>query len=284
VSDSRFHHYSGQVMIARSLRNCATLAVFPVLLSAQVAFSRRVYDQRARTYQQIWIWNPADGSFKPLTDSGRHHFQPSCSSDGRHIYFLSGTDLDEYNGLWDFDRKTGREREVSADPKIPAGQANRPPTAGCSHAVWAPGNTRFACSSGQDVLIYAAATKKEVGRAHFTERPTVPDAMAWSPNQKWLLVETQGQDTNSTSPQSDYFLLDLGRMAWVPAGSGSDAIWLPDRNEIVYSTPRDSVSLTPSSKRNVWSSQLVVFDPATHRRTQLTSGVTNNVQPAPCTR
>jgi hypothetical protein len=271
-------------MIARSLRNCAILALLPALLSAQVVFSRRVYNQRGRTHQQIWVWNPSDGSFKPLTDSDRDHFQPSCSSDGDHIYFLSGTDLHNHSGLWSLNRETGEERKVSADPKLPVGPASQPPITECSQAAWAPDNTRFACSSGQNILIYDAATRKEFGRAHFAERPTVPGAIAWSPNQKWLLVGTQGQDDNSTSRQSDYFVLDLGRMTWVAAGSGNDAMWLPGRDEIVYSTPRDLVSLTHSSKHQVWSSHLMVFDPAAHRRTPVTSGVTNNIQPAPCTR
>ncbi len=108
--------------------------------------------------------------------------------------------------------------------------------------------------------------------------------MAWSPDRKWLLVGTPGQDDNSTSRQSDYFVLDLGRMAWNPVGSGNDAVWLPGRNEIVYSTPRELVALTSSRKHQVWSAHLMVFDPATRRRTPLTSGVTNNIQPAPCTR
>ncbi|MBI3693853.1 MAG: hypothetical protein HY238_03305 [Acidobacteria bacterium] len=249
-----------------------------------MAFSRRVYKQSGRTYQQIWIWNPSDGSLKPLTDSERNHFQLACSKDGRHIYFISGTDLYDYSGLWSFDRKTGQERKVSADAKVPVARANQPPVAECNQTVWEQDNARFACSAGQDVLIYDSATKKEVGRARFSERPTAPSAIAWSQNQKWLLVGTQGHDDNSTSRQSDYFVLDLGRMAWIPVGSGNDAMWLPGGNEIVYSTPRDLISLTPSSKHQVWSAHLVVFDPATRRRTPVTSGVTNNIQPAPCTR
>jgi Tol biopolymer transport system component len=56
------------------------------------------------------MWNPADGSFKRLTDSERHHYQPACSDDGKRIYFMSGSDLYAYGGLWSLDRKTGRER------------------------------------------------------------------------------------------------------------------------------------------------------------------------------
>jgi len=199
----------------------------PALLSAQVAFSRRVYKQSGRTYQQIWMWDPSDGGLKPLTDSERNHFQPACSKDGRYIYFLSGTDWYIYNGLWSFDRQTGQERKLSADPKVPVAGANQPPIADCNDAVWSQDNALFACSAGQDVLIHDAVTGKEVGRPHFGERATAPSAIAWSPDRKWLLVGTPGQDDNSTSRQSDYFVLDLGRMAWIPVGSGNDAMWLP---------------------------------------------------------
>ena len=284
MSGLRFRDYSGQAMIVRSLRSGAILALLPALLSAQVVFSRRVYKQRARTYQQIWIWNPSDRSLKALTDSPRNHFQPVCSIDGSSVRFLSGTDLYSYNGVWNFDRKTGEERLTSGAAQLPVPRVDQPPISACSQtAAWAAGKARLACPSGQDVLIYDAVAKKEIGRAHFTQRTTPPSAIAWSPNGRWLLVGTQGENDNSTSRQSDYFLLDLGRMAWVPVGSGNEAMWLPGRNEIIYSTPRDLISLTPSSKHQVWSSHLVVFDPATRSGTTVTSGVTNNIQPEPCT-
>lgn len=146
------------LMVARSLRGCAILALLPALLSAQVAFSRRVYKQSGRTYQQIWMWDPSDGGLKPLTDSERNHFQPACSKDGRYIYFLSGTDWYIYNGLWSFDRQTGQERKLSADPKVPVAGANQPPIADCNDAVWSQDNALFACSAGQDVLIHDAVT------------------------------------------------------------------------------------------------------------------------------
>jgi hypothetical protein len=269
-------------MIVRSFRNCAILALFAGLLNAQVVFSRRVYSPQARTFQQIWNWDPSTGSTKRLTGSERNHFQPSCSSDGRLIYFLSGSDLYNYSELWTFEPKSGVERKVSADPKLPAAQAKQPPVAQCSHAVWSQDHGRFACSLGQDVLIYDGPTRKEIGRAHFTERSTAPNVIAWSPNRKWVLVRTQGQSDNSTARQSDYFVLDIGRMAWDAVSSGNDAMWVPGRNEIIYSTPRNLVPLTLSSKHQVWSSQLVVFDPATQVRTLVTSGISNNIQPAPC--
>lgn len=100
-------------MILRSFQKGAILALLPALLSAQVVFSRRIYRERARTYQQLWMWNPTDGGLKPLTNSPRNHFQPACSIDGSDVRFLSGTDLYNYNGVWTFDRKTSEERKIS---------------------------------------------------------------------------------------------------------------------------------------------------------------------------
>jgi hypothetical protein len=202
---------------------------------------------------------------------------------GSDIRFLSGTDLNNYDGVWSFDRKSGKERKISGAAQYPVRRLDHSPISACSQtAAWAPGKARFACASGQDLVIYNTVAKTELGRAHFTQRPTPPGAIAWSPNGEWLLVGTQGENDNSTSRQADYFVLDLGRMAWIPVGSGNDAMWLPGANKIIYSTPRDLVSLTPSSKHQVWSSHFVVFDPATTRRTSVTSGVTNNIQPASC--
>ena len=46
----------------------ALLLLLPGILGAQVLFSRRVYAEHGRTYQQISEWN-ADGSVKALTHS-----------------------------------------------------------------------------------------------------------------------------------------------------------------------------------------------------------------------
>jgi hypothetical protein len=76
-------------------------------LDAQVIFSRRVYSEHGRTYQQIWELNAADASLKALTHSPRNHFQPINSRDGKRIYFLVGPDDSETTSVWSFDRRTG---------------------------------------------------------------------------------------------------------------------------------------------------------------------------------
>jgi hypothetical protein len=66
--------------------------------------------------------------------------------------------------------------------------------------------------------------------------------------------------------------------------TGNHPVWLPDSRSIIYSTPRDLVRLTPAEEHRVWSSHLARFDLALRKETRLTSGVTNNVQPALCVR
>jgi hypothetical protein len=49
-------------MFSRLPLFCGLLLILLPLLSGQVVFSRRVYKEQGRSYQQIWNWNPADNS------------------------------------------------------------------------------------------------------------------------------------------------------------------------------------------------------------------------------
>lgn len=224
------------------------LAVAGSGLNAQVVFSRRVYRESGQTYQQIWNWDPASGKMTQLTKSERPHFQPRCSADGKQIRFLSGNDVYQSPSLWDFDRQAGAENKISDKAEV------RP----------------------AEVKIADARAKKLV-----STHPSGAESafLGWSPNGKYLLISTRGESDNSTSRQSDFFILDAARSEWIAAGSGNDAMWVPGRNEIVYSTPRD---LSEVGKRSVWTAHLVRFDPATRKAAPITSGVTNNVQPSAC--
>jgi hypothetical protein len=229
------------------MRTWAILALLPALSPGQVVFSRRVYAPRGQTYQQIWNWNPADGSFRQLTRSNRNHYEPRCA-DRLNIRFLSGSEMYGYEGLWNFNRQTGEERKVSAETAHPAAREKLP----------------------------------EWPNAAFTVRSTPPAAIGWSPDRNWFLAGTLGVNHSSTNPQSDYFVLAGGGTEWFFIGSGNDAMWIPGRNQVLYSSPRDLVPLTPSSRLRVWSAHLMIFDPATRRQTAIPSGVSNNLQPVPC--
>src|ERR1039458_5560162 len=69
-------------------RATVILALFFVSSAfGEVIFSRRVYKEHGASYQQIFLWNPADGVLKELTHSPRDHYHPTC--DGRIVKFTS---------------------------------------------------------------------------------------------------------------------------------------------------------------------------------------------------
>ena len=156
--------------------------------------------------------------------------------------------------------------------------------------AWSRDGKRIACSAGQDIVVIDVATQKEVERAHFAEQKNAtldvmysePKAVAWSPDGTRLLTATYGLDSGSGDRYSDYFLLNMTAKTWTPTMSGNNAMWLPGRNAILYTTRLDLVPLPPSGEHSVWSTHLAVFDVATRKATPLTSGVTNNVEPTLC--
>jgi len=90
---------------------CCALLIWPGWLHGQVVLSRRVYAEHGRTWQQLWVWSPLDGSLKPLTHTPRDHSQPRCSRDGKRIFFVSDGDSFD-KSVWSFDRAAGEERKV----------------------------------------------------------------------------------------------------------------------------------------------------------------------------
>jgi hypothetical protein len=142
---------------------CGFILIQAFPMSGQVVFSRRVYKEQGRSYQQIWLWNAADGSLKQLSDSARDHFKPVCS--GERILFVSPEEWEENARLWSFDRATRQERIAGA---VPGEQERESAAGGC--AVSASSGLLQACGNGQDVAI--SCEGKPVGRVHVGEDET----------------------------------------------------------------------------------------------------------------
>ena len=158
----------------------------------------------------------------------------------------------------------------------------------CDRPLWSLDGSRLACATGRDITIVDVGTGSEIERIRFSAHnsrgesyATTPAPEAWSHDDRMLLVGTYGENSSSTYPQLDYFLVDLATKNWTRAMAGNNAVWLAGRNAILYATPRDLVPLPPGDHR-VWSAQLAAFDLTTRTETVLTTGVTNNGQPAVC--
>jgi hypothetical protein len=82
---------SVSAMTRRVIFGCAGLLLIASSANAQqVVFSRRVYQVRGRSFQQLWTWSVADGKLTQLTISPRDHTSPICSADGRDVFSTTG--------------------------------------------------------------------------------------------------------------------------------------------------------------------------------------------------
>ena len=262
-------------------------------LSGQVVFSRRAYKELGPSYQQIWIWNPSSGVLKALTHSPRNHFLPTCTG-GKITFVSSEEEWDDNSKLWSFDPASGEERVIGPPPMPPSHEPT--PKNGCY--AFANAGSFEACGKDEDLSVSRAG--KLIGQFNIQtnecpidDRGTIGKcdtpilSLEWSPDAKWLLVGELGLNTNSTAPQFDYYVVEAATMKLTKVASASeyDILWLPGREELLYTTPEDLAPLPGARReRNVWVQQLILFDPATGKSTAITSGVTNNFDASLCSR
>ncbi len=246
------------------------------LFGQEVVFSRRVYKEQGRSYQQLWSWNPANGVLKQLTHSAREHYHPVCKAGG--ITFVS-----DNARLWSLNPASGRERVIGPPPPSP----NNEPKSRNGCDVFAKSGNVEACGKGEDLSV--SRNKKVIGRFKTDECPiddhgtlgkceSPIQSLEWSPDAKWLLV-----DTVEDAHEGDYYIVDPARMKLSRVATAFSALWLPRRDELLYTTPEDVAPL-PGARRNrqVWVQQLVRFNPATGKSTAITSGVTDNFDASSC--
>jgi hypothetical protein len=252
-------------------------------LSGQVVFSRRVYKEQGASYQQIWAWFPSSGVLKALTRSPRNHFLPACT--GGKITFVSSEENRVNSKLWSFDPASGEERVIGPAPMPPDHEPK--PRNGCD--VFAKAGNLEACGKDEDLSV--SGGNKAIG--HFkTDECSIDDhgtlgkcetpiqSLEWSPDAKWLLAGAL-EDLH----EWDYYVVNpatmkLTRVATAFPNSG---IWLPGRDELLYTTP-ENVAPLPGTRRErqVWVQQLMRFEPTTEKSTAITSGVTNNFDVSVC--
>src|SRR4051794_26735625 len=264
------------------------LVASPWAGAQDVIVSRRVYVASGRSFQQLWVWSPESGAFDQLTRSARDHDNPSCAVDDRAIVFSSG------NRRLRFDRRTRVETPV--EDALQIRQAAPPADTrfsvrACDEGTASPTHDggRVACAvRGEEIAVFDVTTGRELERVPFGQRssggyayPEWPLRSTWSPDDARLLVGTYGNGSSSTSAFLDYFVLDLATRHWTRGFSGNGAVWLADGRRIVFTTPRELVTL-PGTTRQVWTTQLAAFDLEAGRVTALTSDVTHNVSPTLC--
>jgi hypothetical protein len=255
----------------------------------QVIFSRRVYKEHGASYQQIFLWNPADGVLKELTHSPRDHYHPTC--DGRTIKFTSPSpDTTNDVKLWSLNPGTGEEKVIGRAPEPKA----RPDSQSRGCAAFAKVRESEACGNQETLVV--SRSGKQIGRFQIQVNTCPIDghgtigkcetpirSLDWTEDGKWLLIGEEGLNDGSGQPQDDYYLVNLATMKLNAVASAYTAFWLPGRDQIVYVTPEGLAPLPGQSrKHNVWVQQLMFFDPLKAASTAITSSLTNNVDPSWC--
>jgi hypothetical protein len=107
-------------------------------------------------------------------------------------------------------------------------------------------------------------------------------SLEWSPDAKWLLVGGL-VDLH----EGDYFVVNPATMKLTKVATTfpNSVLWLPGRDELLYTTPEYLAPLPGASReRQVWVQQLIRFEPATVKSTAITSGLSNNVDAALCSK
>jgi dipeptidyl aminopeptidase/acylaminoacyl peptidase len=150
----------------------------------------------------------------------------------------------------------------------------------CSGAVWSPDGRKLACVAGQTVRILNLTTGVEAAHFEFTQRTTPPFVADFAPDGTRLLMATVGANHSSTSPQSDFWVLEIATAKWTFVGPGQSALFAPGKaGAVLLASPRD---LRPAGKVQEWTSQLLLVDPATHAQTPVAAGASANGEPCRC--
>jgi hypothetical protein len=121
-------------------------------------------------------------------------------------------------------------------------------------------------------------------RVSLPKRDAPPQDPVWSPDGKSLLVGLYGENAGSGDPQNDYFLLSLATInlatrTWTPELTARALLWL-QAERVLYLRPYRTTPLSPESphgrQHSVWTSELAVYDLASHKDRAVISGLVLN--------
>jgi dipeptidyl aminopeptidase/acylaminoacyl peptidase len=138
--------------------------------------------------------------------------------------------------------------------------------------TWSPDGARIATFSDRGLAVLDATAGRELDHFALPKRDAPSQDIVWSPDSKSLLVGFYGENGGSGDPQSDYFLLNLATRVWTPALTARQLLWLRGET-LLYLNPFVTTPLTSASRHSVWTSQLAIYDLASHKETALTSGL-----------
>jgi Tol biopolymer transport system component len=198
----------------------------------------------------------------------------AVSPDGRTLAIVIAGSLDSEGQSHDaklflVDTATGQSRTEVGKYEAPA---------------WSPDGKRIAAFADDGLAIFDVATRKAVVRVGLPKPDRPPEDLVWSPDGKYVLAGLYGEEAGSGDPHRDYFLLDLAAKSWTPILTAQTVVWLPVGGNLLYLRPVQTIPLAPGSRHQVWTAQLAVFDLATHKDRELTTGLVLNDYLSGCER
>jgi WD40-like Beta Propeller Repeat len=195
----------------------------------------------------------------------------SVSPDGRALAIVIAGSLDKegqsHNAkLFIVDTATGRSR-------LQVGKYEAP--------TWSPDGARIAAIADNGLAVINVATRKEISRVVWPKPDRPPEDLVWSPDEKYVLAGLYGENGGAGDPQRDYFLLNIAARTWTPVVTAQKVLWLRG-GALLYLRPVATTPLATGSKHSVWTAQLAAFDLATHKDTELTTGLMLNDYMSSC--